>query len=176
MAALTGDSARAALRAYLERQPRTFLLEEGKGTAPAAVVELATGKRLRFAFGQVLTVEEDRSPASGSRYLRVALDDGRSFALAGIGIVFAPVFTSTGPLPDCPAAASSQDFTKLLRHLEHLVEAHEDEHQREALQVLMVLLAFLDGARAVGLEVDREERALEPLLDALERRRAPPEG
>jgi hypothetical protein len=34
--------------------------------------------------------------------------------------------------------------------------------------VLMVLLAYLDGARAMGLEVGEEERALDSLLKRLE--------
>lgn len=171
MTAYEGERAQAALRDWLERQGRfTFrVIEEGKSpTAPISLLEIEQDKRLSFAWGQVSRVEEARSPQTGSKYLRVLLDDGRSFALAGAGIVFAPSFASTGPLPECPTTASFTDFQRLKKHLDHLVTDHHDEHEREALQVLMVLLAFLDGARAIGLDVSEEERELDGILKRLE--------
>ena len=54
--------------------------------------------------------------------------------------------------------------------LSHLVDDHHDGHEREALQVFMVLLAFLDGARALGMDVGSQERRLEGILKALEDR------
>lgn len=171
MTVYRGEQAQVALREWLERQGRfTFrLIEEAKSpTAPVTLLEIEQDKRLSFAWGQVTRVEEDRSPQTGSKYIRVLLDDGRSFALAAAGIVFAPSFASTGPLPECPATASFTDFQRLRRHLDHLVTDHHDEHEREALQVLMVLLAFLDGARALGLDVSEEERDLDRILKQLE--------
>ncbi len=165
-----GEAAAETLREWLERNPIAFtLVETSKSkTAPVEIVERLSLKSLRFAFGQVLRVETGRTSQLGSKYLRVRLDDGRSFALAGIGIVFAPVFTSTGPVPDCPETACFKDYDRLFRHLHHLVHDHHEGHEREALQVLMVLLAFLDGARAIGLDVGREERELEKILKKLE--------
>lgn len=172
-AALVGPEAQVALRERLERMPRTFTVVEDHGNplAPLTVLENETGKALRFALGQVLRIEDARSADTGTRYVRVWLDDGRTFALSGIGIVFLPLTHSTGPVPDLPPTASFADFQKLLRHLQHLVTDHHDGHLAEALQVLLVLLAFLDGARAIGLSVEAEERTLEPLLTALEKAR-----
>lgn len=165
-----GDEARALVREYLERQRMAFTVVEDpkSSTAPVTVIETLSGKALSFSFGQIAAAEEARHPETRSRYVRVHLDDGRNFALTGMGFVFAPVLTATGPLAECPATASFADYEKLSGHLSHLVEDHHEGHEREALQVLMVLLAFVDGARAIGLEVSEEERALEQVLRRLE--------
>jgi hypothetical protein len=60
------------------------------------------------------------------------------------------------------------DFEKLYAHLLHLADDEHEGHQREALQTMMVLIAFLDGARALGLQVEREERRLDAQLRKLE--------
>lgn len=173
MKSARGEDAQVALREWLERQGRFAfrVVETGKEkTAPVTLVETEYDKRLTFAWGQVVRVEEARIPQLDSKYLRVLLDDGRSFAVAGMGFVFAPSFASTGPLEECPPTACFADFWRLEGHLEHLVTDHHEGHEREALQVLMVLLAFLDGARAVGLEVGDEERSLDEILKKLEAR------
>ena len=164
-----GEQAQAVLREWLERQGRFVfrVIETGKEkTAPITLVEIEYDKRLDFAWGEIALVEEARIPQLESKYLRVLLEDGRSFAVAGMGFVFAPSFASTGPLPDCPETACFADFYKLKAHLDHLVS--EENREKEALQVLMVLLAYLDGARAVGLDVGEEERHLEESLKLLE--------
>jgi hypothetical protein len=161
-----------AIRSFVARHRFTFeLLEDPLSpAAPAVIVEKETGKTLRLPFGEVLRIEEARDSVRNSRYLRILLEDGRSFALAGLGFVFAPSFVSTGPVPDCPDVASFADFARLFGHLSHLVAEVEAGREKEALQVLMVLLAFLDGARAIGLDVGPEERALEAELVRLEER------
>lgn len=172
---VTGARAGAALRDYLLRHRIPFqLVEDPPGPAAAVTVaERLSGKSLRFAWGQVLAVEHAKNLETGSPYVRVSLDDGRRFAFAAAGIVFAPSFGATGPIADCPTAGCFADYARLLRHAEHLVEErHADEHGREALQVVMVLLAFLEGARLVGFDVAEEEREVEPLLEVLELRRA----
>jgi hypothetical protein len=168
---LRGEDAIAAVREYLERYHIPFqVIEDPKSpTAPITVIERLSGKSIRFAWGAILEAEHAKNAESGSPYLRVALDDGRKFALSNIGVVFAPSFLATGPVPDCPATASWVDFDKLFRHLEHLSQDNHEEHEREAVQVLMVLLAFLEGARLAGFEVDEEERELQAILEKLER-------
>lgn len=165
----TGEEAQRTLEDYLERQRLAFVVtrDNKTPTSPLRITETFSNKTITFALGQVEDVEEARNP-QGSKYLRVRLDDGRSFAFAGIGLVFAPSFVSTGPVPECPATASFRDFEKLFGHLKHVVDDHHEGHEAEALQVFMVLLAFLDGARAIGLDVGREEGRLEPVLKKLE--------
>lgn len=168
---LTGPAAQAAVREYLERYRIPFeTIEDPRGSiAPITVLERLSGKSIRFAIPQVTVAEEAKNTETGSPYLRIELDDGRRFALSAIGIVFAPSFVATGPVPDCPATACFQDFYKLYRHLEHLALDGHEEHKKEAVQTLMVLLAFLEGARAAGIDVAEEERELDVLLEKLER-------
>lgn len=169
---LEGADAQTAVREFLERHRIPFqLIEDPKGgpTAPITVMERLSGKSVRFALPQVTVAEEAKNSETGSTYLRVQLDDGRRFALAAIGIVFSPSFISTGPVPDCPATACFADFAKLLRHLDHLAADGHEENKKEALQVLMVLLAFLEGARSVGIDVAEEEHELDELLEKLEK-------
>jgi hypothetical protein len=166
-----GEEAQAVLREWLERQGRFAfrIVETSKEkTAPISLIEIEYGKELTFAWGEIVRVEEARIPQLESKYLRVMLEDGRSFAVAGMGFVFAPSFASTGPLEECPETACFADFYKLKAHLEHLVD--EENREKEALQVLMVLLAYLDGARQVGLSVDDEERELDAILKKMEAR------
>jgi hypothetical protein len=165
-----GSDAREIAKEWLQRNPIPFeVIEDPKNPiAPITLVERLSGKSLRFPWAAIQTVFVDKSPDTGTPYLRLQLDDGRVFALAGIGIIFAPSFIGTGPVPDCPASACFQDYQKLRRHLEHLAADDHEEQKREAIAVLMVLLAFLEGARLVGLDVAEEERDLEAILARLE--------
>ncbi len=167
---LEGEDAQRAVKAWLERNPVPFdVREDPKApTAPVTLVERLSGKTLAFPWGAIRLAEARQHPTTGTPFFRIVLDDGRVFALSALGFIFAPSFTATGPLPDCPAAACFLDYEKLLRHLEHLAKEDHEEHRREALSVLMVLLAFLEGARAIGLDVHAEEAHLEPILTRLE--------
>jgi hypothetical protein len=167
-----------AIRTWIQRHRFSFeLLEDPKNaTAPVTVLEKETGKGLSFPLGAVARLEEDRDSVRGGSYLRVVLEDGRSFALTGVGFVFAPSFVSTGPLPDCPPVASLVDFRRLFGHLEHLVTDVSAGHEAEALQVILVLIAFIDGARQIGLAVSDEERMLDAELKKLEARGVPVAG
>ena len=150
------------------------VVEEGnKATDPITILEHGSGKTLSFNPGAVVQIEEARDSIRGGRYLRVALDDGRNFALAGMGFVFAPSFVSTGIIPDCPPTACMMDFDKLFRHLCYLIEDTETDRGAEAMRVIMVLLAYLDGARALGLDIAREEARVEKQLTLLEKAKGP---
>jgi hypothetical protein len=48
------------------------------------------------------------------------------------------------------------------------VRSADEGHRAEALQLVMALIALLDGARAVGLDVGREEREVNALLERLD--------
>jgi hypothetical protein len=101
-------------------------------------------------------------------YLVLVFHDGRQVALADVGFAFAPSIASTGPLPDLPQTFCFRDFRHLSQGIEGLLE--EEGRESEALQAVLLAIALLDGARAVGFEVGREERALEGLLRRLEER------
>jgi hypothetical protein len=163
------------LAEFVARQRMTFALvdEESKSKQEMEVLERSSGKSMTFAPGAITKLEEARDGIQGSRYLRICLDDGRNFAMAGVGFVFAPSFVSTGPLTDCPPTACMMDFDKLFHHLKHLVDEADQGRGQEAMQVLMILLAYLDGARAIGLDISPEERRVEAQLEKLESRGHP---
>jgi hypothetical protein len=62
-----------------------------------------------------------------------------------------------------------------LQRLKHELYGHPDEPPTKgAARLVMMCLAILDGARAAGFEVGREEQELEVHLRELEQRQAPP--
>ena len=75
---------------------------------------------------------------------------------------------NSGPLPDLPATFCFADFRHLSQGIESLLEG--EGREKEALGAILMCIALLDGARAAGLPVAREERRLEALLRALEER------
>ncbi len=162
----------ATVREWITRHPRAFqLIEDPKSpTAPATIVEVHTAKTLSLPLPSIVGSEVARDRVQGGSYLRLAIDDGRTFALSGLGFVFAPSFASTGTVPDAPPTACFRDFEKLLGHLTHLIDDHHDGSEREAMATMMVLLTFLDGGRMIGLDVGAEEKRLEVQLKRLEDR------
>jgi hypothetical protein len=139
--------------------------EDGKG---ARLLEPGTGKELRVRWEEVAQVEEKSSALRPAPYLLVVFQDGRQVALADVGFAFAPSTANTGPLPDLPAVLCFRDFTHLSQGIEALLA--EEGREKEALGAILVSIALLDGARAAGLPVSREERRLDGLLRALEER------
>jgi hypothetical protein len=65
-----------------------------------------------------------------------------------------------------------RDFYNLFQKLKHM--AAEEDRRREALDLVMILIAVLDGGRGVGLDLDPETREVEAILDQLENKRIPP--
>jgi hypothetical protein len=139
--------------------------EDGRG---ARLVEPGSGKELHLRWEEVSQAEEKSSPLRPAPYLLLAFEDGRQLALADVGFAFAPSIANTGPLPDLPAVLCFRDFRHLAQGVEAFLE--EEGREREALGAILVCIALLDGARAAGLEITREERRLEALLKKLEQR------
>jgi biotin carboxyl carrier protein len=94
--------------------------------------------------------------------------------LADVGVAFEPLTVSTGPLPGLPPLVCFRDFAGTEGRLAHYLVDHPDEAvTRSHLDLLLFLIALVDGARAVGFEVSREERRIEALLREVEARRTP---
>jgi len=138
---------------------------DGRG---ARLLEPATAKELRVRWDELAAVEERSSPLRAVPYLVLAFADGRQVALADVGFAFAPSTLNTGPLPDLPATFCFADFRHLSQGIEALLA--QEGREKEALGALLMSIALLDGARAAGLDVAREERRLDGLLHALEER------
>ena len=132
-------------------------------------MEVETGKAVHVAAEQVHDIETSRDTHTGAEYLVLRFDSLPPLAIADAGFVFALDTRSTGELAGAPATMSFRDYRRLYRHLLHLVESQsEGEHRREALDVTMILIASLDGARAVGLSTQAEEPELEAIIRRLE--------
>ena len=138
---------------------------DGKG---ARLLEPGTGKELRIRWGEIAHVEERSTALRPAPYLLLLFEDGRQVALADVGFAFAPSTANTGPLPDLPATFCFADFRHLSQGIESLLE--QEGREKEALGAILLCIALLDGARAAGLDVSREERSLEALLRRLEAR------
>ena len=139
--------------------------DDGQG---ARLFEPSTGKERHIRWDEIAALEEKSSPLRTAAYLVLAFQGGEQLVLADVGFAFAPSTANTGPLPDLPPTLCFRDF----RHLSQGVEAllSEDGREKEALGGILLCIALLDGARAVRLEVSREERKLDKLLRALEQR------
>jgi hypothetical protein len=136
---------------------------DGQG---ARLLEPASGKELHIRWEELTQAEEKRSDLRAAPYLVLVFADGRQVALADVGFAFAPSTVNTGPLPDLPQTLCFRDFRHLSQGVESLLA--EDGREKEALGGILICIALLDGARALGLAVSREERRLDALLKALE--------
>ena len=150
------------LQRYCARPPRSVLYDAEGGQ----LMDTASGKTLLVS--DVQTIEERLDPRTAAPLLGLLLKDGRAFALADVGIAFAPVFTHTGPLEELPPAVCWTDFRTQCAQLK--LELYGGEPGVGTVRVLMGCLAILDGARAVGFDVAAEDRELEWHLKELERR------
>ena len=139
--------------------------DDGKGVR---LLEPGSNKDLRLRWDDLSQVEERRTALRTSPYLLLLFNDGRQVALADVGFAFAPSIANTGPLPDLPPTLCFKDFRHLSTGIGQLLS--EEGREKEALGAILLCIALLDGARAVGLDVSREERNLDQLLRMLEER------
>ena len=164
------EEVRAAVESFLRENPGRFALlpdDDGRGVR---ILEAGTGKALGVRWDEVAEAVVRQSPMRPAPYLVLVFADGRQVALADVGFAFAPSTASTGPLPDLPATFCFRDFRHLASGAESLLS--EEGREREAVAAVMLAIALLDGARAAGLDVSREERELDALLRRLEERGA----
>jgi hypothetical protein len=165
---MTPQEARSKVLEFTRRPFAAVAAVEDPDASGARLLEPGTGKELRLRWDELTMVEERRTPLRPAPYLVLSFHDGRQVALADVGFAFAPATVNTGPLPDLPPTLCFGDF----RHLEGGVSAllAEDGREKEALGAVLACIALLDGARAAGLDVSREERRLDALLRELEQR------
>ncbi|RMG16734.1 MAG: hypothetical protein D6729_10365 [Deltaproteobacteria bacterium] len=136
------------------------------------LIDAYSGKRLPFDLGRFERLEEKENRELGGTYLVLLRDDGRQLVLAEPGIAWEPGTQSTGPLDFLPPVVCWRDFSRLLAEAAHRIRAHpEVAPDRGLLDLIMVCIALLEGARALGFETGAEEREVDSLLTELERRR-----
>jgi len=163
---------RAAQRALVERFARERPASVLYDAAASTLLDVASGKSLALDWGRVAAVLERRDSVTGRPYLAIRLDDGRELALADAGVAFAPATAATGPLEGLPRAVCLRDLAAAEARLGHFLSGHPGEPPaREHVALFLFCLAVVDGARAAGFDVSREERRLDRLLAELEARR-----
>jgi hypothetical protein len=102
------------------------------------------------------------------------LENGVQIALVDPGgVAFVPSTVNSGPVVNLPAVMCLRDFLVLKQRIDHYLHEHSDEPPpRECADMVMMCIAVLDGARAVGFDVGDLERELESSVNELERRSA----
>jgi hypothetical protein len=170
-AAVTDRAAqRALVEAFVRDRPAAILHDP---TGPS-LLDVASGKALPLDWARISHVAEGTNRETGAPFLSLLREDGRQVVLADVGVAFEPLTVSTGPLPGLPPVVCFRDFAATEARLVHYLRDHPDDPvTRSHLDLFFFLLALLDGARAVGFDVSREERRLEALLREIEVRRAP---
>lgn len=138
----------------------------------AVLLDVASGKRLKIDWSALAGYEEKVHPESGAPYLVLLFDDDTQLALVDPGgVAFAPSIANCGPVENLPAVVCLRDFHLLKQRVDHYLYDHPDEPPpRECLNLIMICLATLDGARAVGFDIGDLEGELEKSLGEIERR------
>jgi hypothetical protein len=145
------------------------LLWDGAGEV---VLDVFSGKSLPLRLPRIERVEERTDADTGRTYLALRRDDGVELALADQGIAFPGRTEATGPIEGLPRAVCFRDLAAAEARLTHFLVDHPGEPaSRSHVQLFLLCLAVVDGARAIGLDVAPEERRLERLLGELEARR-----
>jgi len=136
----------------------------------ATLLDVYSAKTVSIDSPQLVRVEERVDAQTGQPYLRLDRASGQ-LAITAAGIAFAPDFRNSGPLRELPDAVCFRDFRSLLERFKHQVYGHpEHPAGRDAVQLLMMCIAILDGARAQGFDVGTEEKELEWHLSEVEKR------
>lgn len=162
----TGRSPGERLSVHCARAPRSVLYSEEL----ESLLDVPSGKTLKLPEAEIAALDERIDPKTGLPLLGLLLKDGRAFALADVGIAFAPVFTNTGELAALPSAVCLNDLRTFVAQLKHDLYSEAGLPNTGTVRELMCCLAILDGARAIGFEVGAEGNELEWHLKELERR------
>ena len=158
------------LRAYCQRPGSAVFFDE-----PGQVLmDVFSTKSRPLKLANLEAVEERQNRQTQNPYLALRYDDGTELGLSEVGIAFAPLLVNTGPLPELPPVVCFRDYTSILERLKHELYGHREvEPTQGTVKLLMMCIAIIDGARAQGFDIGREERELEHHLKELEGR-APP--
>ncbi|HEX2932667.1 MAG TPA: hypothetical protein VHV54_23255 [Candidatus Binatia bacterium] len=133
--------------------------------------DVASGKSAPLPWRELSGFEEKIHSETKETYLVLLFENGNQLALVDPGgVAFAPSVVNTGPI-DLPPVVCLRDFYVLKQRIDHYLYDHPDEPPpRETLDMIMICIATLDGARAVGFDVGDLESELEKSLNEVERR------
>jgi hypothetical protein len=162
------DREKLKVRAWAEKHREAVLYDDES----SKLLDVASGKSVRIRWDAVKAFEEKVHPETKDNYLVLLFDNDTQIALVDPGgVAFAPSTENTGPLQDLPPVVCLRDFHTLKQRVDHYLYDHPDEPPpRETLNLIMICIATLDGARAVGFDVADLEGELEKSLQEIERR------
>jgi len=163
------DQAKRKVGAWAESHKHVVLYDKESST----FLDVASAKRIRLSWRDLKDFEEKIHPETQDHYLVLLFENDTQIALVDHGgIAFAPSTENTGALRDLPPVVCLKDFFTLKGRVDHYLYDHPDEPPRECLDLVMICIATLDGARAVGFDVGDLEGELEKSLNEIERRTA----
>lgn len=164
------DGAKLKVRQWTDKHRQAVLYDEAEST----LLDVASGKRLKIAWRDLTAFEEKVHPETKDAYLVLLFENGNQLAFVDPGgIAFAPSTHNSGPVQNLPPVVCLKDFLTLKNRVDHYLVDHADQPPpRECLDLIMICIATLDGARAVGFEVGDLEAELEKSLDEIERRKS----
>jgi hypothetical protein len=159
---------KSLLKRWVEAHPRVVLYDD----ETAALLDVESGKRVIVPWQEVAAFEEKTHPESNDTYLVLLFEHGAQIALVDPGgVAFAPSTKNSGPVSGLPPVICLKDFFTLKGRVDHYLYDHPDEPPpRECLDMIMICIAALDGARAVGFDIGDLEGELEKSLNEIERR------
>ena len=162
------DQAKAKVRAWVETHRHVVLFDEES----SSLMDVASGKAIHLPWQELKAFEEKVHPETKETYLVLLFENGTQVALVDPGgIAFAPSTENAGPLRDLPPVVCLKDFFTLKSRVDHYLYDHPDEPlPKEVLDLVMICIATLDGARAVGFDVGDLEGELEKSLKEIEGR------
>jgi len=162
------SAGREKLRAWADAHRHAALYDDDNAT----LLDVVSGKAIRLSWDDVTGFEEKMHPETGDSYLVLLFEDERQIALVDPGgVAFAPSTVNSGPVENLPPVVCLRDLLTLKQRIDHHLYDHPDEPPpRECLDLIMICIAILDGARAVGFDVGDLEGQLEKSLNELERR------
>lgn len=164
------ERAKPRLCAWAQTHKHAVLYDDESAT----LRDVASGKAVRLAWGEVSAFEEKTHPETGDVYLVLLFENGTQIALVDPGgVAFAPSTANSGPVENLPPVVCLRDFLTLKQRIGHYLYDHPDEPPpRECLNLIMICITVLDGAREVGFDVGDLEGELDKSLYELEKRKA----
>ena len=165
---MSADPVKAKVTKWVQNHRGAVLYDEENST----LLDVASGKSIHLPWREVKAFEEKVHPETQEAYLVLLFEDGRQIALVDPGgVAFEPATINTGPLDDLPPVVCLRDFQMLKQRVDHyLFEHRDDPPPKECLDLTMISIAMLDGARAAGFDVGDLEGDLDKSLRELERR------
>ena len=167
---LNAGDAKQKVAAWADKHKQSVIYDAGE----SILLDVASGKSIGVPWRELTACEEKIHPETHDVYLVLLFENGKQIALVEPGgVAFAPSIQNTGSLSDLPPVVCLKDFHTLKQRIDHYLYAHPDEPPpKECLDLVMICIATLDGARGVGFEVGDLEDDLEKSLREIERRTA----